>query len=125
MNNFKQPEPEIANQKKEDSRSTRNLFSLVFDKEWLTKERVIGIFPFVIFIVFLGMIYITNKQIAEKNMREIDKINKELKEAKWDYLTTKTQLMDRSKQTDVAKRVELLGLKEAVVPPKKIVVKLK
>ncbi len=124
MNNFRQIPSEENDHKKEDHRSSRNLFSLIFDREWFTKQGVIGAFPFVLFIVFLAMLYITNKQIAEKKMREIDKINKELKEAKWDYLTTKTQLMDRSKQTDVAKRVSALGLREAVIPPKKIVVKL-
>lgn len=89
----------------------------------LSKESAVSLLPFLLYLTFLGMLYIANKHYAEKNIRSIEKINKELKELKWEYMTTKHELMFKSKQTEVAKSTEVFGLKEAVVPPIKIVVK--
>jgi hypothetical protein len=35
------------------------------------------------------MVYIGNRHLAENNMRDIDKITKEVKELSWDYKSTK------------------------------------
>ena len=78
--------------------------------------------PFIIFIAFLGMIYIGNRHFAENNIRDIDKLSKEVKELSWDFKTLKADLMLKSTQTEVAKVVDTLGLKEPVEPPKKIVI---
>ena len=80
--------------------------------------------PFVIFLAMLGMIYIANRHFAEKNIRGIDKLSKEVKELSWDYKTLKADLMLKSTQTEVARQVDTLGLKEPVEPPRKIVVKI-
>ncbi len=99
-------------------------FSVWFDG-LSTKDSAAKILPFVFFLALIGMFYIANKHKAEKNIRQIEKINKELKELNWEYMTAKTELMFKSKQTEVAKITETFGLKEAVVPPQKIVVKKK
>ena len=46
----------------------------------------------------------------------------ELKEVRWNFMATKSDLMYKSKQTEVAKAVEGMGLKEITSPPKKIVI---
>jgi hypothetical protein len=98
-------------------------------RNWLdsfsAKESAAQILPFAFFLAMVGMFYIANKHMAEKNIRNIEKINRELKELKWEYMTAKSELMFRSKQTEVAKMTETFGLKEALVPPQKIVVKKK
>jgi hypothetical protein len=71
------------------------------------------------------MLYIANKHYAEKNIRQIEKINKELKELKWEHLTAKSILMSKSKQSEVAKITKIFGLNEAVTPPTKIVIENK
>jgi hypothetical protein len=76
--------------------------------------------PFVLFLALLGMIYIANRHLAEKNIRDIDKISKEVKELSWDYKTTKAELAYKSTLTEVAKRADTLGIKESVQPPQKI-----
>jgi hypothetical protein len=76
--------------------------------------------PFVLFLALLGMVYIANMNLAEKNIRDIDKIGKEVKELSWDYKTTKAELAFKSTLSEVAKRADTLGLKESVAPPHKI-----
>ena len=48
----------------------------------MSKESALSILPFLFFLTVLGMLYIANKHYAEKNIRQIEKINKELKELK-------------------------------------------
>ena len=87
----------------------------VFNAESATRA-----LPFVLFMALLGMIYIGNRHLAEKNIRDIDKITKEVKELNWDYKTTKADLAFKSTLTEVAKRADTLGIKISVQPPQKI-----
>lgn len=102
----------------------RNFFTLMLTEGVISKEAASEMMPFIIFIAFLGMMYIGNRHFAEKNIRQIDKLNKEVKELSWDYKTLKADLMLKSTQTEVAKKVDTLGLKEPVEPPKKLMVPL-
>ena len=58
--------------------------------------------------------------MAEKTIRKMDRLAIEMKQIRWGYMSTKSELMYNSKQTEVAKAVESLGLKELIAPPKKI-----
>jgi hypothetical protein len=66
------------------------------------------------------MIYIANMHMAERSIRDINKISKQVKELSWDYKTTKADLAFKSTLTEVAKRVDTLGIKESLEPPQKI-----
>lgn len=88
----------------------------------LTVENFIANFPYFIFLVVLAMIYISNTHTVESTIRSIDKTKVELKEVRWNFMATKSDLMYKSKQTEVAKAVEEMGLKEITSPPKKIVI---
>ena len=90
-------------------------FTRMFNAESATRA-----LPFVLFMALLGMIYIGNRHLAEKNIRDIDKISKEVKELSWDYKTTKAELAYKSTLTEVAKRADTLGIKISVQPPQKI-----
>ncbi|KAA8481907.1 hypothetical protein BDE36_4043 [Arcticibacter tournemirensis] len=100
----------------------RNFFTVLLTEGVISKEAASEMMPFIIFIAFLGMVYIGNRHFAEKNIREIDKLNKEVKELSWDFKSLKADLMLKSTQTEVAKRVDTFGLMEPVEPPKKILV---
>ncbi|HRK28712.1 MAG TPA: FtsL-like putative cell division protein [Chitinophagales bacterium] len=76
---------------------------------------------YIFFLAFIAIIYIANTRLAERNMRQINTLEKELKELRWQYITAKTKLMTRSKQTEVVRLVTPLGLEELKEPPKKIV----
>ena len=68
--------------------------------------------------------YIANGYFAESAIRSIDRTGNQLKELRSEYITTKSDLMYESKQSQVAKALaeKELGLKESVLPPEKIVV---
>jgi hypothetical protein len=100
-----------------------NWFTTFLSKGVISTETATSALPFVLFLAFLGMIYIGNMHMAEKNIRDIDKLSKEVKELGWDYKTTKADLAYKSTLTEVIKRADTLGLKEPIAPPQKIVVK--
>ena len=100
-----------------------NFLTQLFTKGFITSDEAVKAMPFVLYIALLGMIYIGNRHLAEKNIRDIDKINKEVKELSWAYKVTKAELAYNSTLTEVEKRVDTLGLKQSVQPPQKITVK--
>jgi cell division protein FtsL len=97
-----------------------NFFTQLFTKGIINSERATSALPFVLFLALLGMIYIANRHLAEKNIRDIDKISKEVKELSWDFKTTKAELAYKSTLTEVAKRADTLDIKESLQPPQKL-----
>lgn len=75
--------------------------------------------PFLLFLALLGMIYIANRNFAEKNIRDIDRIGKEVNELNWEYKSIKARLAFKSTITQVVDKVheDTLGLKQPVTPP--------
>ncbi|RAV98351.1 FtsL-like putative cell division protein [Pseudochryseolinea flava] len=76
--------------------------------------------PKILFVLFLGILYISNSHHAEKTVREIHKIEEEVEDLRADYTTLKSDLMFSSKQSEVARKVKEFGLKESLTPPEKI-----
>lgn len=93
---------------KESKREFRRLFSY----RWIVRN-----IPFFLFLSVLAVIYIYNGHYADKTIRDINKVSKELKELHYEYKTLKSEVMFRSKQSELAKAVEPFGLKELVTPP--------
>jgi outer membrane murein-binding lipoprotein Lpp len=78
--------------------------------------------PKILFAVLLSMLYISNTHYAEKATRRIDKMQTEVEDLRADYTTLKADIMYASKQSEVARRVKEIGLKESLNPPFKVVV---
>jgi hypothetical protein len=85
-------------------------------------ENILANIPFIFLLFLMAILYIGNTHLVEKTVRKINKLNTELKEIRWQYMSSKADLMYKSKQTEVARSVEALGLKELRNPPKKIIV---
>ncbi len=79
--------------------------------------------PKVLFVVALGIFYISNTHKVERTIREINELQAEVEDRRADYITAKSELMFASKQSEVARKVAPLGLKESSTPPFKIVIK--
>jgi len=107
----------------EEKMDSNSFISKLFNDGLVTKEAATDALPFLCFLAFLGMVYIANSHFAVNNVRRIDKLNKEVKELRWEYKSLKADLMFKSKLTEVAKKVDTLGIKELIEPPKKIIVK--
>ena len=77
--------------------------------------------PKILFVMILGLFYIGNTHYAEKTVRRINHVQAEVEDLRADYTTLKSDLMLASKQSEVAKKVKALGLKESLTPPIKVV----
>lgn len=97
-----------ATKKTENSLKWRRLFGY----RWIVHN-----IPFLLFASLLAVIYIYNGHTADKTVREISKVNRKVKELEYEYKTLRAEVMFRSKQSELQKLVEPLGLKEITVPP--------
>jgi hypothetical protein len=88
--------------------------------EYLSKEWVVGNLPYLLFLTVLAIVYIGNTYYAEKTFKEIEHTKSELKELRYKYISTKSELMFQSRQSEISKRAMAYGLKEVQMPPYKI-----
>ena len=86
----------------------------------MANKKLLKNLPFVLYLAFLAIVYIGNSFYAEKNIRNIEKLQRELKELRYEHIFIKSKVMSESRQSAVAKNLEGLGIKESRVPPKKI-----
>lgn len=86
-------------------------------KRWLNYQAVVRQIPFFLFLTLLAVVYIYNGHYADKTIRQIGRTSKEVRELQFEYKTVKSEVMFRNKQSEMAKAVEPLGLKELQQPP--------
>lgn len=79
--------------------------------------------PFIIYLTFWAVVYIANRHYAEQTELKIKELDKDIKEYRAEYLTLKSDLMFKSKQSEVAKLVKPIGLQELTSPPNKLRIK--
>ncbi len=116
-----EPIPEIKDKASANAPSAKKVMRFL-DGSFMAKENVADMLPFLLFISLIGIFYISIRYYSEKNVFKMNAISNELKELRSEYINTKSELMFKSKQSEVAKAIAETGLKESVVPPKKIVV---
>ncbi|MGB3073967.1 MAG: FtsL-like putative cell division protein [Chitinophagales bacterium] len=114
---------EVPKEKKPASSKRNWLYESLDLSRWVHHQTIIRNLPFVFFLATAAFIYIANAHYAEKNIRELNLIEKKMNEMRWEYMTTKSELENISKQSEVARLVEPTGLKELSEPPKKIIAK--
>jgi len=105
--------------KQRDNAIAKFIFSF-FNGTILTKERVVTALPFMFFLTFLAVIYISNSYYAERTIRNIEKTQIELKELRTEHISVKSELMFKSKQSEISTKLIQYGIKESVIPPVKI-----
>lgn len=108
----------------EDAINASTILKGLKDGSLLTRKSVTKQLPFLLFLAFIGVLYISNRYHAEKLRRENQTLKLELGELRAHALYTSSELMKMGRQTEVADVVKKYGLdlKESLVPPKKIIV---
>ena len=76
--------------------------------------------PNVLFTIFLVIFYIGYNHYADKNARNINKLEVEVEDLRAHYTTLKSQYMYSRLQSEVEKRVNQIGLVESMDPPFKL-----
>ena len=123
MNKIVEPENKEIKQKKKPNNFFFKYVRPILDGSILSRERTEKNFLFVFYIIFLILLFISNTFRAQDTQRKIDKTKEEVKELRIRSIYMKSQLMESTRPTKMAKMVEHLGLKESEVPPQKIIVK--
>ncbi|WP_339923476.1 FtsL-like putative cell division protein [uncultured Cyclobacterium sp.] len=120
-NTFKSPIKSSKDQKK----SRFNPFAFIEQK--LDISALIGenvpvkfVLP-LLYASFLAMVYIWSNYKAENTIRKIDRIQQEVEDLRADVTTLEAEYMYASKQSEVAKKIQPLGIVEIEEPPQKIV----
>jgi hypothetical protein len=83
-----------------------------FSYKWVAKN-----IPFFLFLTLLAVLYIYNGHYTDKLVLKISTTEKHIKELEYEYKTIKSEVIFRSKASELIKAVEPLGLKELTEPP--------
>jgi ABC-type transport system involved in cytochrome bd biosynthesis fused ATPase/permease subunit len=98
-------------------------FQNVLGGNFLRREGSVRLLPYFLFLTILLMFYIANTYYAEKKERNIQALRTSLKEYRYEYITTRSELMHQSRQSVVATRLSDTKIKESRVPPVKVIKK--
>ena len=88
--------------------------------DFVTYAQVLRNVFFVITIIGIGVIEIFNTHSSERMIRKIEKKTEHIKELRWEYMTVKTNMNQKAKQSELLKMLEPQGLRSLQEPPKKI-----
>lgn len=112
-------EPEKT--KKKANSSTAKVKSIL-EGSFLVREKVVKLLPFLVFLTCIGLLYIFNSNYANHTIISISRTKKLIEEQRFEYINTKSKLMQTTRQTEIAKRLQITGLKESKTPPRKILI---
>jgi len=102
--------------RREKQGPSKNPFVKILEVDFFSREDIQKYLPFVLYCTLLAFIYISNRIHAEKRVRQINALQNEVKNAQADYYTIKSEIENITKPTEIAKRVEHLGLKQNIKP---------
>lgn len=83
--------------------------------KWIAKNT-----NYFLFLAVLAIIYIANGHWADKTIRNINANARALKDMQFEYKSLKSELMFQSKESELAKAVQPLGLKPLTQPAVKL-----
>ncbi len=86
-------------------------------KKYFNYRSIVENIPFILFLALLAIGYIYNGHYADKLIRKSTASEKNVKELEYEYKTIKSEVIYRSKPSEIVKAVEPLGLKELKEPP--------
>ena len=75
---------------------------------------------FIAFCILLLILYITHNNCVERDLRRVAELKAEIKDLRYQAITSSSELMNMSKQSEVARRVNAEGLQlhELTEPPR-------
>lgn len=81
----------------------------MLDMGFLTSDVILKNLPFIAFLGALATIYIANAHYAERNVRKIQALQKEIKELRWRYMSLESDNMFNAKRSEIMKNVRKDG----------------
>ena len=122
----RKPQPVEVPARPAAPRSTWSLFSLldrVTSMDGLFREGLpVHYLPHLLFVMLLTLLYIGSTHYGNRMSRNIQRLKQETEDLRADYTTLKSDYMEASKQSEVARKVAAIGLVESSSPPFRIAV---
>lgn len=110
---------EVIRPVKKSGKMTKGLHDVI-GGDLLSNRAVLSNLPYLVFLAILALFYIGNTYYSEKTFKQIEKITNELKELRYQSITAKSKVLGLCKQTEIAKKVERMGITGTISPPYKI-----
>ena len=79
--------------------------------------------PPVLWGMGLVLLYIANSHFADRTVREMDRVKRETEDYRADFTTLKSEYMKTTIQSEVGRRVAVLGMVESKSPPYRLVLR--
>jgi hypothetical protein len=101
-----------------------NPIAMLLSGRLLTQEAVVKNLPYLLFLAFIGIVYIANGYLAEASVRKINTTQQEIKELRSEQISIKSELNNTIIESELKKIIaeRKMGLEESFDPPKKIIV---
>lgn len=93
-----------------------------FELSYWSSDLILKQLPMILFLGFLGLVYIANAHLSERNVRQIQVLNKDIQELRWQYMSLKADIMYNSKHSEIEDQVKAIGLRTLNGKPERIVV---
>jgi len=99
--------------------SYKSFVNEIFDGSFMTKDALRRNIKLILLIVACIFVYISNHYAVIMSLSEIDTLQKELTDVKYDALTISSELMRESRQSFIRDKVNErgLGLEDSMTPP--------
>lgn len=110
------------NGKKKPANVLKDTAKSTLDGSILTRKKVRGAFPFLIFLVLLGLLYISNGYYAERMHRTKKELTEKNSHSAFVLESEKSRASKLSTQSALVGKLEEQGLREAIDGVKKITV---
>lgn len=85
-------------------------FVHVFGGSVLTENFFLKNMKFIIAVVIVMLVFISHRYAVLQKMSDVERLQRELKDAKYESLTISSKLTEASRQTEIEKRVLESGL---------------
>ncbi len=109
-------EAEPTAEKKVQRPVKRSAFWKFLSGEILTRKSFIKQLPMLFLLFFYAIIYIGMSRMVEKNIKEISTLKTAIKGDRNKHIYLKSELMKKSKQTQIERSLDTLGVKSSTSP---------
>lgn len=110
----------VKNAKKGSKAKPKKLLASVFAGSFLTNQKISSQFPFILFLTVVAIIYVANGYIAEKNVRKLTKLEKEIEELETIVISSRSDKANKTKQSEISKLSSQISIYETRKAPYKI-----
>ncbi len=86
-----------------------NLLKEIFSLEWLKTDFIRKNYKFLLFLLFLGFVYLINSLFLESKIQEVNNLEKSVKKLRNRYLDIEKDLMIMRRQDKVLEKLKEMG----------------